>query len=73
MPRAAPRPRDPDHVDDRRRAVAAAETLSGLVAAHGDVDALLATPYGAALCAHRQDVLGHTDAELAAELDALRS
>lgn len=64
---ASPAPRP--GVDARRRAVANARTIAGLVAAHGSCAAFLATPYGAALVAHRVEVLGRSHAEVLAELD----
>lgn len=55
-------------VDRRRAAVAEARTLPELVAAHDTPEAFLATPYGAALLAHRVDVLGQSPHEALAEI-----
>lgn len=66
--RCLPAPAPRHAVDRRRAAVAEARTLRELVAAHDTPEAFLATPYGAALLAHRVDVLGQSPHEALAEI-----
>lgn len=66
--RCLPAPAPCHAVDRRRAAVAEARTLPELVAAHDTPEAFLATPYGAALLAHRVDVLGLSPHEALVEI-----
>ena len=62
-----------DGVDARRAAVARARSLTELLAAHGDVEAFLETPYGVAYIPHREAVHGWDEERVASELESLTS
>ena len=62
-----------DDVDARRAAVARARSLTELLAAHGDVESFLETPYGVAYLAHREAVHGWDEERVASELKGLVS